>query len=286
MFKTRRSYISPVSKIYILNFLCESENGIVLRLKDDMVALVNYESTGNDVYTDFIHEFNINDIKDFNHTIKNIIESVNNGAMPLIHIQGHGDEHKGIECSSGEFLGWNDLITSFKKIIKSSRGELTVVAATCYSFKLMELVAYPGIMPYSFYYGYEKVVTLGDMEDDLRRLYKNFIANKGDVSNLSLNIKLHSEYDNLEPVTIALAILTDPKKIREHGFSNRAFLKNTDKLNIPASKQRILIKKIINSETLVLSLIYKSFHPTQRRINLIEDVLSYLSMSKASSLKK
>lgn len=278
--KIRECSSSPVSRIFILNFLNESEHGVIRRLREDMITLVNAASSNSDIDTDFFNYIDIKSVQEFEHAIGNIIWYVKGNEKPLIHIQGHGDKNKGIACVNGDFISWEHLKVSLEKIILASNGELTVVAATCFSFKLTALVPYFVKMPYSFFYGYDGEVSLGDMEGDLSALYKNFLLNKDGFSGLSLKIKLHSEYDNMQVVVAALLLVYHPKIASEKGFSKRLILKGVKKFDIPASVQREIVNKIIKSEELIFNLVEKTFHPTQRREYLIEDISNYLSKIK------
>ncbi|PHY60398.1 hypothetical protein [Shewanella xiamenensis] len=294
----RKCSFSKASRLFILNFLDESECGIVRRLKEDMITLVNAASSNGDVNaassngdvnaassngdvnTEFFDCINIRSLQEFDDAIYNIIGLVKVKESPLIHIQGHGDENKGIACIGGDFISWEHLKYSLEMIISASNGELTVVAATCFSFKLTSLVRNFAKMPYSFFYGYDGEVSLGDMEDDLIILYKNFIINKDDVNSLPLKIRFHSEYSNLPTVCAVLLFVFHPDKASELGLSKRSILKGVKDFNIPASKQRRIINDIVRSRELVFHVVEKVFHPTQRREYLIEDILNYLTKIK------
>lgn len=285
--KIRECSSSPASRIFILNFLKESESGVIRRLKECMITLVNAvpsnidtnaASSNVDINTGFFDYFKIESLQEFDDAISNIISYVKKNEKPLIHIQGHGDENKGIACVNGNFISWEHFKMSLEKITLASNGELTVVAATCFSFKLTALVRIFAKMPYSFFYGYDGEISLGDMEDDLSALYKNFLLNKDGFSGLSLKIKLHSEYDNMQVVVAALLLVRHPKIASEKGFSKRLILKGVKKFDIPASVQREIVNNIIKSEEFIFNLVEKTFHPTQRREFLIEDILNYLKI--------
>jgi hypothetical protein len=273
----KKSFSSPVTKIYILNFLDELESGILRRVKEDMILIANLNSNKSMTDLKFIQSFNIKRESDCNLAIETIIEDVKiNQEFPLIHIQGHGSKDYGVRCINNGYIEWSKLILFFDKLVRLTKGELTVIAAACYSFELTSIIQGFGKMPYSFYYGYHKAIQLGDMEADLQSLYKNFLANNADISNSSLNIKVHSEYDNLIVLERALFMLIYPERASEIGLSKRA-LKTKIKLDLPASEERKLLNSIIKSPLLAESVVNNLFHPTKRRDTLIECLNNYFS---------
>ncbi|WDD99209.1 hypothetical protein [Thalassomonas actiniarum] len=270
----RKPFASPATKIYLFNFLNESESGVVRRLQEDMLIAANFSSAEGKSSSEIIQVFDISNLDQCYSAVLMVSRDAEMGQLPLIHLQGHGARDKGLKCTNGSFIPWATLIDLFEKVIYSSRGQLTVIAAACYSFELTTQLEPYGKLPYAFYYGYDRAISLGEMEQDLSSLYRNFIVNKADISGSPLAIKVHSEYDNLEAVRGALLVLINPEQARKEGLSKSALKKKLD-LDLPASQARKLFDQIVQSRGLVIMVINNMFHPTERRKFILEDVLEY-----------
>jgi hypothetical protein len=72
----KKSFSSPVTKIYILNFLDELESGILRRLKEDIILIANLNSNKSMTDLKFIQSFNIKRESDCNLAIETVIEDV------------------------------------------------------------------------------------------------------------------------------------------------------------------------------------------------------------------
>ncbi|WP_281561175.1 hypothetical protein [Thalassomonas sp. RHCl1] len=272
--KLRKPFASPASKIYVFNFLDESESGVVRRLQEDMVIAANYSSAKGRSPSEIIETFVINNIEQCYDAFLKVIIDAEMGQLPLIHLLGHGSKDKGLKCTDGSFVPWLKLIDLFEKVIYTARGQLTVIAAACHSFELTRHLEQYSKTPYAFYYGYDRAISLGEMEQDLSALYRNFIVNKADISGSTLAIKVHSEYDNLEAVRGALLVLTNPEQARKEGLSKSALRKKLD-LDLPASEARKRFNQIVQSKDFVIRLINDLFHLTERRQFILEDVINY-----------
>lgn len=277
-FTFRKSFCSPVSKIYILNFLDESERGVLRRLEDDMVQLVNSKISEQQTNNSFCTVFNVEASTQLEQFCREIISDIeSNHELPLIHIQGHGSKELGVACLDESYIPWKQLLIFFEKIIHKTNGELTIIAATCHSYQLTKLIDNYGKRPYSFYYGYEKEIGLGLMEKDLSSLYKDFLVCDADITNSDLDMKFSSEYDNLDLVHAALKLVQHPELARKEGLSKRS-LRSKVNIDVPASISRKFFNQAISSPDLPILIINSNFHDTDRKRELIDNVKNYFSL--------
>ncbi|WDE12007.1 hypothetical protein [Thalassomonas haliotis] len=272
--KLRKPFASPATKIYVFNFLSESESGVVRRLQEDMVVAANYSSAKGKLPSEIIGIFDINNTEQCYDAFLKVVIDAEMGQLPLIHLQGHGAKDKGLKCTDGSYLPWPELMSLFEKVVYTTQGELTVIAAACHSFELTKHIKQNAKTPYAFYYGYDQAISLGEMEKDLSSLYRDFIVNKADISGSSLAIRVHSEYDNLEAVRQALLMLTNPEQARAEGLSKSALRKKLA-LDLPASEARKRFNQIVQSPDLVVAVVNNLFHPSMRRQFILEDIMKY-----------
>lgn len=264
------SYCSPSNKIFIINFLSPQETNQLEKLIGDFqFSIVEREDYPIDYLPKDIKKFDIKSKDDFNSAKEEILNSVNSGIKPLLHIQGHGDKELGIETESKEYISWITWIDFFKSVITASNGYLTVIAACCYSYRIKELVNEKELLPYSFFYGFDTAIEAGSMWSELAFLYNSLLQTGGKELNLDgRSIKLHCEMDRFDYVLEAIATSLD---IGYRNISQRSIKKSIPPIG-PASVQREFLKDLLGSGELVFKVIQNLFWPTELREEIMKNV--------------
>ncbi|PHI38359.1 hypothetical protein CBQ28_04570 [Pseudoalteromonas sp. GCY] len=284
-FSFEESFCSEVDHIFIFNFLGEEGNGLIKRLEDDIVLLVNNKKEETLDSDSMMTKLDISSLADFQRKSREVLSIISkNRVNSLFHLQGHGSKTDGIKCEDGNFVCWSTLKSFLADAVKAAQGELTVIAAACHSFTLVDKESsIPKLLPYSFYYGYEEKIEFGHMENDLRTLYKNLLVKGGDNRDSELRLKLSSEFDSVDFITSPMIIQFYPEKARQLGLSNRFFLKSV-KLDIPAAVNRYLVKSLLNdTRWLSIQLANNCFHATSRRERLISALNKFYEANSAPS---
>ncbi len=280
--------VSPTNCMYIIDCsVPSSDMNSAHRLEDDVkIALAkisdddtHYSNIASSIrtikvgsYTDFMN------VKDEIKKLKEVHE-----VNPLVLIYGHGHQTNGLLLPSGEFVNWTGLAGLLNDITILSNGELTVVAAFCYSYCLVELYKnkFNSRLPFSFYYGFVREVSSGDMEECTTRLITSFILDGAEYLNKpSPLLKCYSEYDHIKPiVSIALFLAKKPDELHKanpnlSGYISKGKLKYQliPMLDMPAGMTRELFDKAIGSFLLTEELICSLMHDTDRRKLLLEDL--------------
>ncbi len=66
-------------------------------------------------------------------------QCIQEGLKPIIHLEMHGNT-EGLVLSSGEYIGWMEVLASLRTINVASKNNLILVIAACYSARLFEIV--------------------------------------------------------------------------------------------------------------------------------------------------
>ncbi len=70
--------------------------------------------------------------KQFSEIVSGIIEDINKGVKPLLHIECHGDKKEGLIFANGSNLSWEELSAQLLKINIAMRFNLLLVILACY----------------------------------------------------------------------------------------------------------------------------------------------------------
>ncbi|CAM4263765.1 hypothetical protein [Pseudoalteromonas maricaloris] len=282
-FSFEESFCSEVDHIFIFNFLGEEGNGLIKRLEDDIVLLVNNKKEEILNSGSIMTKLDISSLAEFQRRSREVLNFISkNKVNSLFHLQGHGSKKDGIKCEDSNFVCWSTLKSFLADAVKAAQGELTVIAAACHSYTLVDKdSSIPKLLPYSFYYGYEKKIEFGHMENDLRTLYKNLLVKGGDIRDSELRLKLSSEFDNVSFITLPMTMQFYPEEARQLGLSNRFFLESV-KLDTPASVNRNVVKSVLKDTRLLSIEITKDcFHATPRRERLISAINKFYDTNSA-----
>jgi hypothetical protein len=70
--------------------------------------------------------------------------------FPIIHVDAHGDEKRGLEVAPDQFVSWQELFSEFQAINKATDNNLGVVLAACHGIELSDLVKVLQPSPFNF----------------------------------------------------------------------------------------------------------------------------------------
>ncbi|HHQ4525101.1 TPA: hypothetical protein ACSP1O_003028 [Aeromonas veronii] len=289
-YKARKTIISPVNCTYILDCSLAEDMNSTQRLEDDLKSLLaqkaNLDSEFND-YIESIQIFNVKDHSEFILAKKKILSDGKEKIInPLLLIYGHGDKKKGLKLPSGEFINWDLLSSCLDEIVSLSLGELTVIGAFCHSYQIIEKYEnrLTGKLPFSFYYGYSKEISFGEVEEDILNIVRSVILYGGEDFKIEKTcFSSYSEYDYIAPITsISIMLAKDPEQI--HKLNDRlsglisirslkeAFLSTS---TFPVGEAKHAFNKVVRSFSLTEALILEYMHDTERRQFLLEDLKSH-----------
>lgn len=244
-----------------------------------------------------ILKINCGTLNDFLTCMAQIERSCKNGSQPLLFIDGHGNSEQGLAFSSGEFIEWNHYLDCLKKITDAANGELTVVAAFCYSFSAVKLLNNFEKLPFAFYYGYEGKVTAGLVETESSEINRKIFGDRGKGLRKNPGSMMgYSEYDHAEQYYIpAINLIKNPKelatavpllsKAKLRAQLDELLARDGNKL----SGSRKIFNEITRGNLLAVYLIEKYMHDTPRRKRLIDEVIRHLESDTAkanSSIEK
>lgn len=97
--------------------------------------------------------------------------------LPALHFECHGDEEKGLWLSaSREYIPWSDLAALIAPVNAATRNNVSVILASCESFKLSEYVDIKLPCPFHFLIAPNQEIEAGATQDSLlpfrRRLFQ------------------------------------------------------------------------------------------------------------------
>lgn len=148
---------------------------------------------------DFI-QFSIKSKKEFIEIFQSLEIRVKNGFLPILHFDAHGSKENGLEIGeTGEFLSWDDLTESLRKINIISGNNLFVFVAVCYGFYLINSFTIKKPCPFLIMFGPEDIITVGEIESSVVPFYTSLFKTKDiHVATRSFNCKF--EYFHAEHV--------------------------------------------------------------------------------------
>lgn len=299
------SSVSKTNKIFLIDCLGSSDSQTGRKRHEELTdALARRDvfchSTEDDVENSIVVRFKANNAIEISNAFEAIERCCERDIYPFIMIDGHGDKEKGILFPNNNFYAWSELIANFRKIIELSHGELTVVAAFCYSMQLKNHLPIPcgyyeGIeiyhkMPFSFYYGYDGEILVGKVADDVRVLAECLFNNKGadfEFIDMSKYTELDYILDYIIPLIQEFLSMVPGgecvKRIKGLEISKRRIIDLVEKEVVkerPLSGTRKKTIEHINNGNMVKFMVYKilsnCMHDTDRRRKLIESIEKYI----------
>ncbi|ALU60444.1 hypothetical protein ACA40_11445 [Pseudomonas syringae pv. lapsa] len=97
--------------------------------------------------------------------------------LPALHFECHGDEKKGLWiASSNEYIPWQDLASLIAPVNAATRNNVSVILASCESFKLCESVDIKLPCPFHFMIAPNQEIEAGTTQDSLLPFYKEIVS--------------------------------------------------------------------------------------------------------------
>ncbi|MFM5160515.1 hypothetical protein ACEUAT_16335 [Aeromonas veronii] len=289
-FKIRKSIISPVNCIYILDCSLAGDMNSIQRLEDDLKSLLAQKANLDSEFNEYIKSIQILNVKDHNEFMIAKRQILSDGKKkiinPLLLIYGHGDKKKGLKLPSGGFINWDLLSSCLDEIVSLSLGELTVIGAFCHSYQIVEKYEnrLTRKLPFSYYYGYSKEISFGKVEEDILNIVRSVILYGGE--DFKIKKTCFSSYSEFDYIALIISLSTmlakEPEQI--HKLNNRLsgvvsirslkeeFLSTS---TFPAGEAKRIFNEVVRSFSLTESIILKYMHDTERRQFLLEDLKSH-----------
>ncbi|QZA95997.1 hypothetical protein K3369_19750 [Pseudomonas mandelii] len=184
---------------------------------------------------------------------------------------------------SGESVSWDIYLRDLRAITYAARGELTVIAAFCYSLAVKPmLIGKSEKLPFAFYFGYANEISAGVVERETKILYESLLRSGGEtLQEQGLELSCFSEYDHaIEAIAEVVMMDTAPKTLIaiDSRFS-RSKLRARVGRDLAAEGVKMagvgkaINKAIANPKALAIKLIEGVMHDTDRRRHFIRDVL-------------
>lgn len=97
--------------------------------------------------------------------------------LPALHFECHGDEMKGLWlAASKEYIPWKDLASLIAPVNAATRNNVSVILASCESFKLSESVDVRFPCPFHFLIAPNQEIEAGTTQDSLLPFYKEVVS--------------------------------------------------------------------------------------------------------------
>lgn len=167
--------------IVILDGLKQSDMQTAARLHEE---LTDMGLAGNAPACTF---YKIASYADLIATLNETIERCKHGLLPILHFEAHGEKDSGLELGdSGEVGRWAELHDYFQRINAITQNNLGVVMAACHGLHAMSLLRVSEPSPFYFLIGSEGKVAAGDIDDQMKRFYREMFTTKlfGDAAKL------------------------------------------------------------------------------------------------------
>jgi hypothetical protein len=172
--------------IYILESLVQGGTNSDLRTahrlyEDILIPLSQREG----FLLDFIE---IKSKQDFLDAFGRILMDSMNGHFPLVHIDMHGDDGKGLEINpTKEWISWDEFKALCRGINIASHNNLPIILASCFGLNSINSVSMYDVTPYYLLVGSQKRVPAGFIDSSFRSFYSEIFAS-GDIDLAVANI--------------------------------------------------------------------------------------------------
>lgn len=161
------------NQLFIFDGLNEGESQTGRRLHEDITDFAN--SIGRyDYCTRYIVKSRVGLVAH----LKAIENECKAGVLlPALHFECHGDEEKGLWLSaSREYIPWSDLAALIAPVNAATRNNVSVILASCESFKLSEYVDIKLPCPFHFLIAPNQEIEAGTTQDSLLPFYKEVVS--------------------------------------------------------------------------------------------------------------
>lgn len=288
-----RSTISPVGMIFIIDCLRDSDLQNSRRREEGMLDKLN------SIYLDsefdsrnHVKHLRCNSVDDFHNNFLYIQNLCKKGCKPLIFIDGHGSKENGLELPSGKFINWKILLLELNAITTITLGELTVIAAFCYSMEVIDLLDKNSLLPFAFYYGYDSEVSAGAIEDETKLMYESMLQHGITfIDHKPQYIKCYSEYDHVDEfIAVVYLLAKDPRELSSElpELSMNATIRQVEiglaSDGVPLSSMNKLIKSMIRNGSVLAELIKERMHNTPRRQILLRELADLFNNSDTNQV--
>lgn len=119
-------------RVVVIESLSDGEIHTGTKLyEDDLILISNRDDSFEASF------YSVATIEEFANAIKDIIRSMSGDELIALHIEAHGGEEKGIQLSSGEYLGWKEFMDLCRTVNVRIGGLLIVTLAMCYSLPIL-----------------------------------------------------------------------------------------------------------------------------------------------------
>lgn len=282
-FKISRCATSPANRVYILDVLggegLQTGRGNYEKLRDEVTSLMPDQVVF--MSKKIFHKCcsDLDEVKEFFSLIKN---ECNASTFPLIFIDGHGDKLHGLVLPSGEYLDWDSLNSHLAEITLKACGHSTVIASFCFSMTAVARPSYEEPLPSPFFYGYPDEIAAGIIRKDCSKLIEELLR-RGTFDVSGKSIKMYSEYDHVNPFIVSLiAKFNQPQNFPE-------FLPDLSKNKLrtlfhaefgasfgTTKGLNKVLKKALDPKALVVTILEKIMHDTERKSRLIDELISQI----------
>lgn len=163
--QTANPFVVPNSLYWVMS-LAPEDQGISRRIREDIEPLLT--ALGIRL---FIHE--PESAEDFMRALGDIEASALSGAVPLVHLDAHGDEESGFGiAATGEFIPWLTLAEQLRRINIATHNNLIVVSAVCFSMATAEKMDVSKASPFYLLIAPEEKVEAGFLADNIVPFYR------------------------------------------------------------------------------------------------------------------
>lgn len=285
-FTIRRSGHSPANAILTVSCLSpgDLQTGRA-RLQGLHDLLLELDPDRFEYNRNFAHLFKAESSEDLSAIFQELCDVCDIGIDPILIIDGHGDEVKGMRMPNGEWVSWRSLLKHFQSMIDRTNGQLTVIMAACHSMAAINHIDSDRKLPFSFYYGYPSEIPAGVVHDETEKIYRSLLLERGKilVDGHRLKIKCFSEYDHIIPILASALLLskspilsakTQPELSRNK--LNQDLSVAIARANRPVRGTKHLFNGILASGELAVQIARSRMHDTERLERVIEDISAFM----------
>ncbi|MCG7394234.1 hypothetical protein MHY87_15110 [Microvirga sp. ACRRW] len=155
-----------VNSIFWITALKPEDMGATNRIYDDLIHYL--PSVGIPFNT-----FEVSTAGDFLLALDTIAESARGGLKPILHLDAHGSNDKGILIAgSGEYVSWNAVFDKLRAINIVTGNNLCVISSACFSMQIARRIEAPVAAPFFLLVASDKEVSVGFIDDKMTAFYK------------------------------------------------------------------------------------------------------------------
>jgi len=206
------------NSIFVLSASRPGEVGVARRLMEDLEQIR--------IATHAVHleRHDIATRQELICCLRNIARAAKKGVRPILHLDMHGDDRRGLEIpASQEFAAWRDVNSWLQKINISSKNNLCVVAAACFGLNLIAPISVLKPVPFYCLIASRSSIELGYVERNIVPFYR-VLLQQGSLQQAIQEINKHFELFHCEKmlaITLARYIKTACKGSALRGRTER-----------------------------------------------------------------